>query len=108
MSHKITINTEITDQAAIERACNDKDWAYKVNGSRITFDGGPLRGASLNMKTGDFIGDSDFHSKESVVAFGIAYSEALWMNRIAQGGYLEERAVLGDGTIRLTASVAVA
>jgi hypothetical protein len=108
MSHKITIKTEITNQAAIEKVCNDREWLYKISGSRVAFDGGPLFGASLNMTTGAFVGDSDLHSKDAVLAFGVAYSEALWMNRIADGGYLEERTVLGDGTIRLTANVAVA
>jgi len=108
MSHKITINTEITDQAAIERACKDHDWAYEINKDRVSFQGGPLRGATLNMKNGAISGDSDFHSKAAAVTFGIAYSEALWMNRISEGGYLEERVVLADGTIRLTGNVAVA
>lgn len=108
MSHKITINTEITDQAAIERACKDHDWKYEINNDRVSFHGGPLIGAILNMKNGAVSGDSDLHSRKKAIEFGRAYSEALWMNRISEGGYLEERVVLGDGTIRLTANVAVA
>lgn len=118
MSHKITIKTEITDKAAVERACKEKGWAYKITesgpsasgkpGARVSFESGPLGGATLNLKTGAITGDSDFHTKVKAVEFGVAYSEALWMNRIAEGGYLEERIVLNDGTIRLTASVAIA
>lgn len=109
MSHRITVKTEITDRAAVERACKDHDWDYRVSGeSRISFESGPLGGATLNLATGAVVGDTDFHSKAKVVEFGVAYSEALWMNRISEGGYLEQRSVLGDGTVRLVANVAVA
>lgn len=108
MSHKITIKTEITDRAAIERACKTQGWDYRISADRVSFESGPLGRATLNLKTGAVTGDSDFHSQKAAVAFGVAYSEALWMNRIEEGGYLEERVVLNDGTIRLTASVAVA
>lgn len=108
MSHKITINTEITDEAAVKRACSDHGWVCEVTNGRVAFHGGPLNRATLNLKTGKITGDSDFHNKEAVVEFGIAYSEALWMNKIGEGGYLESREVLTDGTIRLTASVTVA
>lgn len=109
MSHKITIKTEITDKAAVVRACEDKGWAYEIaSETRVDFKTGPLGGARLELKTGAITGDSDFHSEGKAIEFSVAYSEALWMNRIAEGGYLEERVVLGDGTVRLTASVAVA
>jgi hypothetical protein len=109
VSHKITIKTEITDKAAVERACTEKGWEYEIaSETRVSFETGPLRGARLDLRTGAITGDSDLHSKSKAIEFGVAYSEALWMNRISEGGYLEERTVLGDGTIRLTATVAVA
>lgn len=108
MSKRITIKTQFTDKAALQRACNDNDWAFKIQGDRADIDGGPLRGATINLKTGDVTGDTDFHSEATANAFGMAYSEALWMNRISETGYLEGREVLEDGTVRLTAYVAVA
>lgn len=109
MSHRITVSAEVTDQQAAERACKDHDWKYRLSGSQFLIQGGPLGGSFFNLKTGEFSGDSDLHAKPAIDAFLQAYSEAQWMNRIEQeSGYLEERTVLQDGTIRLVANVMVA
>lgn len=108
MSHKITIRTEITDEAAVRRACKERRWGCEVANSIVSFRTGPLARATLDLRTGAIVGDTDLHSQDAAEEFAAVYSEALWMNRIEEGGYLESREVLTDGTIRLTATVAVA
>jgi hypothetical protein len=68
-----------------------------------------MGGSSFNLKTGEFSGDSDLHPRATIDGFIQAYGEARWMNRIdEEHGYVEERTVLNDGTIRLVANVMVA
>ena len=109
MSHRIVINTEFNDKAALERALKTSAWDYKVLGQKVRVDGGPCAGGTVDLKTGKFHGDSDFHSPERLSPLLQAYGEALWLNRFADnGGFMESRTVLQDGTIRLVGEVMMA
>ena len=109
MSHRIEINTELKEKVALEAALKANDWAYEVNGNRLHITGGPCSGGSVDLKTGRFHGDSDYHSPEKMAPLLQAYAEAQWMGRFADNnGYLESREVMHDGTIRLVGTVMVA
>ena len=109
MSKRIVITTELTDKAALERACKAKNWAYEARETQFHFQNGPGGRGYVELKTGRFHGDSDWHTKERMAPLVQAYGEALWMNRFGENnGYLESRTVLSDGTIRLVGTVMVA
>lgn len=106
MSHRVTINTEFSDRRALERALKANNWSYSTLARRINIDQGPGAGGHVDLDTGKFHGDTDFHDVKKLGPLTQAYGEALWMNRIADdGGYLESRTVLQDGTIRLVGTV---
>jgi hypothetical protein len=109
MSHRIVINTELNDKAALEVALKANDWPYEMVGTRVRIQAGPGAGGSVELKTGKFHGDSDLHTPARMAPLLQAYGEALWMNRFADNnGYLESRTILEDGTIRLVGTVMVA
>jgi hypothetical protein len=109
MSHRIVINTELNDQAALEVALKANDWTYEIVGARVRIHSGPGRGGTVELKTGKFHGDSDLHTPARMGPLLQAYAEALWMNRFADNnGYMESRTVLADGTVRLIGTVLVA
>lgn len=108
MSRRITVSTEMTDNQALERVCRDKAWAHEVQGHQFQITSGPLGGCRVNVRTGEFQGDTDYASPEVMTGFVQMYGEALWMNRIEATGILESREVQQDGTVTLIASVMVA
>ena len=106
MSHRVTINTEFSNKRALEKALQGNNWSYVVAGPRVKIDQGPGAGGHVDLRTGKFHGDIDDHDVTKLMPLTQAYGEALWMNRIADdGGYLESRTVLQDGTIRLVGTV---
>lgn len=106
MSHKIVISSAFDDKAALERALQDNGWGYEVRGKNVLIEDGPGAGGTVDLTTGAFAGDSDFHSESALGPLTQAYGEALWKNRVSEtGGYVESREVLSDGTIRLIATV---
>jgi hypothetical protein len=109
MSHKITINTEFTDKVALEHALQTNNWKYEIRGQRVDIQEGPGAHGWIDLKTGKFRGDTDFHSIARLAPLTQAYGEASWTQRFAtENGYLESRTVLQDGTIRLVGTVMVA
>lgn len=58
MSRRITTKTEITDRNLAEQALKQLGLSYNVRGDTIEIGGS--RGAVLNLKTGEIVGDSDF------------------------------------------------
>jgi|SRR5688572_1239150 len=109
MSHRIVINTELNDKRAIDRALTTMKWKHHVSGARVDIEDGPGGGGFIDLQSGKFHGDSDFHSPERLAPLLQAYGEALWMNRFEDNsGFVESRTVLHDGTIRLIGQAASA
>lgn len=110
MSHRVTIKTEFTNRAALERALQANAWKYEAQqANRVAIYEGPGAHGWVDLANGKFHGDSDLHTLTRMAPLVQAYGEALWMNRIAEeNGYLESRSVLEDGTIRLVGTVMVA
>lgn len=107
MSHRITTKTEITDLDLAETALQSKDWSYNVNGANISITSGPMARTSINLKTGVVSGDTDYTNREGLTALNQAYGEALCVQGVEeQGGYVENREVLDNGSVRLVMNVA--
>lgn len=106
MSHRIVINTELNSKVALEKALKANGWKYQIVGNRVSIEDGPGGGGHVDLKTGRFHGDSDFHTPERIGLLLQAYGDALWTDRFADhSGYVESRTVLQDGTIRLIGTI---
>jgi hypothetical protein len=107
MSHRVTTKTEIKDKALAVQACKQMGVTYVERGDTLDFTSGALRGASLNLKTGDVTGDTDFgHTHDKLGALRQAYGEAKYRyecNR--QGIMIESRTVNKAGEIELICAV---
>lgn len=102
MSHRITVSTEIKDRAAAAKALQKKGWRFADEGTEYRITSGPMSGASIDFSTGLVVGDTDLHSKDQLGSLNQAYSEEVMLKRVeSECGTVEERVVLGDGTIRL-------
>ena len=101
MSHRITIDTKITDREVAHKALQAKGWAFNDRGDEITVTSGPMAGATINIKTGVVAGDSDWHRQsdsEGLGALNQAYSEELVRRDCTQkGGYLESEQTQENG-----------
>jgi hypothetical protein len=102
MSHRVTLSTEIKDRTAAAKALKKKSWGFIDEGDGYRITNGPMAGATLNFSTGVVQGDTDFHSKDGLGALNQAYGEEIMLKRVeSESGYVEERLVLADGTVRL-------
>jgi hypothetical protein len=105
MSHSIQIQTKITNKAAAEKALQAQKWDFSSSDYSIRVTNGPLKGANIDLKTGKIVGDTDWHDKASLGALDQPYAEVLLMEELqTQGGFVESREVLKDGTIRIVAT----
>lgn len=112
MSHRVSIKSSITNAAACEAALKSKNWTYSLNNNIVHVTGGPMRGASINLRTGEVAGDSDYHrasNSEGLGALNQAYAEQLIrMDVASKGGYIEECITQRDGTVRMVANLSFA
>ncbi len=101
MSHKITTRTGMKDQRLIRGALNTAKLDFDERDGVFYIKGGKFRGVSINSKTGDITGDSDWHG-------GILgdlrqhYAEAHHMDELQLAGCeVLERNVLKTGQVQL-------
>jgi len=95
MSHRVTTETEMTDRTLVKSACKQQGVNFTESGDTMHFTGGPLNGATLNLKTGQITGDTDYgHSRASLGALKQAYGEAKYLFECQkQGIQVESRTV---------------
>lgn len=106
MSHRIDVQTKITNKKAAIQALQNKKWAFQEMGSQLKITDGPMRGASIHLKNGDVVGDTDFHKSDTLCSLNAAYAEALIMDDIArQNGVVQSRNVLSNGTVEILATM---
>ena len=109
MSHRITTKTKIMDLEIAKNALEKKGWQFEQSGQSLHIKSGPMNRASINLTSGEVIGDTDWHKKDALESLNQAYGEALYEKEIAeQGGYVEERQELQNGDVRLVVNVSFA
>jgi len=105
MSHRVTTQTEIKDQALAIQALKAAKMDFTQSGSTIRITSGPIAGASINLTTGDVEGDTDQGHRRSDNSLGLLkrhYAEAKIQQECRiQGITIESRTVEKDGRIRL-------
>ena len=106
MSRRITNKVDITERDLAIEALALANYSYLEEGSNLVVTGsGPLRNATVNLRSGEVIGDSDFgHTEE---AFGVLrqyYAEAkVRAECLKSGTTIEEREIDSEGNIVLLA-----
>lgn len=104
MSHKITIQTKITNRTVAEAAlkANNWDFGYNSKDNGISIQSGPMKGAYISLGNGNVTGDTDWHRKGDLAGLNQSYAEHLIrQDQMSAGGYVESREVLADGRVRL-------
>lgn len=104
MSHRTRNVTDIKNRELATQALKNAGWNYSEQGNNVLLiTSGPLNRASLDLNTGDLIGDSDWrHSQNNISDLRRHYSEALVRHEaLKTGASIESREVLKNGDIRL-------
>lgn len=106
MSHRITTKTQMTNKDLAIDALKMASVSYQESGaSTLRITSGPLRNASIDLTTGNVVGDTDYHGRDTLGALRKFYSEAQIRERCRLEGHtVEERSQLQDGRIRLVCS----
>lgn len=106
MSRRITTKTQMTNKELTEQALKSAGLSYVEEGAsmfRIT--SGDMRNATLDLRTGNIVGDTDLHGRDTLGSLRKHYSEAQIRHRcLMEGHSIEERQVLQDGRVRLVCS----
>ena len=106
MSHRVTTETEIKDKALAVKALKQAGMAYQEHGENITITSGPMRSASIDLRSGVVSGDSDFHSREVLGMLKQYYGEAKYRKECEiQGIQIESREIQANGDIILQCSM---
>ncbi len=108
MSHRVTTQTEIKDRAIALQALKSANISYREVGTdQIQFTSGKMSNATLNLKTGDITGDTDYgHSQESLGLLRQHYGEAKYRAEALKNGVsIEGRTVDKNGDVILMWSV---
>lgn len=102
MSHRVTTATEMKDFEILSKAAAQHGITLTRTGDDVRFTSGRLNGAVLNLKSGTIVGDSDVHGRNGMHDISQTYGEMKVRSELArQGGFVESRSILQDGSIRL-------
>ncbi len=109
MSHRVTVQTSMTEKAHLITALKESKIAFSEQGDLIHCSSGQLNRATINMKTGAVSGDSDFHSTEDLGVLRQAYSLAKYKAELfTQGGSINSQTTDAVGNIILKCSAGLA
>lgn len=79
MSHRVTVQTKLTEKSHVITALNNSNMSFREDGALIHVTSGPMNNATINTKTGEISGDSDFkHTVEKLGVLRQAYSLAMY------------------------------
>lgn len=107
MSHRVTTQTDMKDVSILSAICKKQNIAFEQSGNMVTFQGGQLRGATLNLTTGQMVGDSDVHGRGDTILGSLRQSYAHEMVRreaLKNGVTIMSTETDRDGYILLTMS----
>ena len=101
MSHRVTTRTEIKDSVLAKQALKQAGMAYQESGDTLHITSGGMRGAVINLKTGEVSGDSDYgHTRDNLGSLRQAYGEAKYRAEcMKQGITISSRAMEGENVV---------
>ncbi len=107
MSHRVTTTTEMKDREHVRAACKQNNVSYTEQGDTFLFTSGPLKNASLDLRTGAISGDTDFgHTKAAFGCLKQAYGEAKYKFECQRQGIQIESRTVENGNIVLLCAMA--
>lgn len=102
MSHRVTTNTQMTDESIVASVCKRQGITFTKSGDSLTFTSGAIRNATLNLKTGQIIGDTDHgHSVTVLDSLRQQYGADKAKYELAKQGGRVEQEIRQDGKIVL-------
>lgn len=102
MSHRVTTQTDIKEKDLAIQALKAEGWSYTETGDTLHITSGPMRNASLNLRTGNVTGDTDWHSRDTLGALRQQYSVAkVRKEAIKTGAVIESQETMKNGDIRM-------
>lgn len=103
MSHRVTTKTEIKDRTLAIQALKSAGMSYQEHGDTIRITSGRMANATLNLKTGDITGDSDYgHTGTTLGVIRQGYAEAKSRAEILKQGHtIYDRVAEKNGDVTL-------
>jgi len=108
MSHRVTVQTEIKDKALAIQALKASNIAFREQGDVLHLTSGGYENVSLNLKSGEVSGDTDYgHKAGKLGLLRQNYAEAKYKaEAFKQGVTISGREELKNGDIVLQCSMA--
>lgn len=108
MSHRVTYKSELRDRDLTIQALAAIGCSYRNEGAtKLVAIGSPLDGATIDLSTGEIVGDTDFHTRDQLGVLRQHYSEAEFRRMaILQGVTVETRQVTQEQVIELYCTTA--
>lgn len=105
MSRRVTTQIGVTDKTFAIQALKISKSDYQDRGESLFITSGPFKNTTINLKTGEISGDSDYaHTQEALGKFRQAYGEAKYLAEIQkQGGVVESRSMEGENVVLMYA-----
>jgi|SRR6185369_3357224 len=103
MSRRVSFSSSIKDRDLAIAALDSLKYSYRSEGDNILhLTSGPLSRATIDLRTGEVISDSDYHSRADLGGLRQAYSEAEVRRVIQrQGSTIESRKVNERGEVKM-------
>ena len=103
MSRRVTTKTEMKDRNLVLQALKGAGMTYRESGKIIHVTSGRMANATIDLTTGEIIGDSDYgHDSGTLGGLRQAYGEAKYRAEcIKQGISITSRSVEKNGDIVL-------
>lgn len=108
MSRRVTTKTEIKDKDLAVQAMKAAGLQYQDQGESLYITSGPMRGATIDLRSGSISGDSDYgHTTEGLGMLRMHYGEAKYRREcLKQGITVESRSLNKAGEIELICNMA--
>lgn len=102
MSHRISFKSEIKDHDLTVGALELLKYNYrKDSATKFTILDGPLRNATINLETGEVIGDTDWHNRDVLGGLRQAYSEVEIRRTLQRQGATIESRTVKNGEVKI-------
>lgn len=98
MSHRIATQTQIKDKDLAKKAIQAAGYSFTEQGAtQLRITSGPLQNATVNLTTGEVVGDTDMHRSETLGSLRKFYTEAAHVREIQRNGHtIETRDILAE------------
>jgi hypothetical protein len=102
MSHRVTVKTEVKDKAIAIKALKANGWSYTDEGQSLRITSGPMSRVTLDLRTGTFTGDTDWHGESTLKGLLQSYSEQEFRRDVLRQGHtIQSREVAKNGDVIL-------